>query len=58
MKIVVLDGYTVNPGDLEWQPIMQAGDVDIYERSAPDEIVSRSAGEQGPHRKGGNGCSA
>ena len=46
MKIVVLDGYTVNPGDLDWQPIMHAGDVDIYERSAPDEIVSRSAGAE------------
>lgn len=42
MKIVVLDGYTVNPGDLSWQPIQKMGDVTIYDRTAPDEIVSRS----------------
>ena len=44
MKIVVLDGYTVNPGDLDWQPILKVGEVDIYDRSAPEEIVKRAVG--------------
>lgn len=42
MKIVVLDGYTVNPGDLSWKPIQQKGEVTIYDRSTPGEIVGRS----------------
>ncbi|NND05076.1 MAG: D-2-hydroxyacid dehydrogenase [Saprospiraceae bacterium] len=46
MKIVVLDGYTVNPGDLDWQPILDLGDVDLYDRSLPTEIVPRSLGAE------------
>jgi glycerate dehydrogenase len=43
-KIVVLDGYTVNPGDLSWSSLEELGDVQIYERSKEDEIVERSKG--------------
>lgn len=41
MKIVVLDGYTLNPGDLDWKQLEDLGDVKIYERSEENEIVSR-----------------
>lgn len=41
-KIVVLDGYTLNPGDLSWSKLQALGNVDIYEFSAPDEIISRA----------------
>jgi glycerate dehydrogenase len=43
MKIVVLDGYTLNPGDLSWDKLKQLGDVTIYDRTAPGEIQERSA---------------
>lgn len=43
MKIVVLDGYTVNPGDLDWAPLEKLGDVTIYDRTEKknDIIVER-----------------
>lgn len=41
MKIVVLDGYTLNPGDLSWNALQQLGEVSIYDRTSPDEIISR-----------------
>ncbi len=43
MKIVILDGYTVNPGDLDWSPILTLGDVQIYDRSNPEQVMQRSA---------------
>jgi glycerate dehydrogenase len=39
MKIVILDGYTVNPGDLSWDGIESLGDCTIYERTAPEETI-------------------
>jgi glycerate dehydrogenase len=42
MKIVVLDGYTLNPGDLSWDQFMKLGDVIIYERTPGDKIIERS----------------
>lgn len=44
MKIVVLDGYTINPGDLSWQELDTLGDVRIYDRTAPSEVVERCRG--------------
>jgi glycerate dehydrogenase len=41
MQIVVLDGHTLNPGDLSWDPLRQFGQVAIYERSAPAEVRPR-----------------
>lgn len=41
MKIVVLDGYTLNPGDLSWEPLKSLGDSVIYERSSPEQLFSR-----------------
>lgn len=44
MKIVVLDGYTLNPGDLSWDALNQLGDVTIHDRTPHAEIVTRCAG--------------
>lgn len=41
MKIVILDGYTLNPGDLDWDGIKEFGEVDYYDRTAPEETAER-----------------
>lgn len=41
MKIVVLDGYTLNPGDISWDDLNQLGDVTIYDRTPLESIVDR-----------------
>jgi len=42
MKIVVLDGYTLNPGDLSWDALAALGEFVTYDRTAPDEILERA----------------
>lgn len=42
MKIVVLDGWTGNPGDLSWEPLERLGDCTIYDRTSPDEVIERA----------------
>jgi glycerate dehydrogenase len=42
VKIVVIDGFTLNPGDLSWDGLERLGKCLIYERSAPHEIVPRA----------------
>jgi glycerate dehydrogenase len=42
MKIVVLDGYTLNPGDLTWADLRALGDCDIHDRLRDDELVPRA----------------
>ncbi|MBN2348937.1 MAG: D-2-hydroxyacid dehydrogenase [Bacteroidales bacterium] len=44
MKIVVLDGYTLNPGDLSWDELKRLGDCDctIYDRTPPEDTYTRS----------------
>ena len=44
MKIVVLDGYTLNPGDLSWAPLEKLGELITYEYTAPSEIFERLRG--------------
>ncbi|MCC6422298.1 MAG: D-2-hydroxyacid dehydrogenase [Phycisphaerales bacterium] len=46
MKIVVLDGYTLNPGDNPWGSLRALGEVVIYDRTPVDQIVERSAGAE------------
>ena len=46
MKIVVLDGYTLNPGDLSWNEIRQLGDCSIYERTPQELTVERTLGAE------------
>lgn len=41
MRIVVLDGYTLNPGDLSWAGLEQYGTVEVYDRTAPGEVIDR-----------------
>ncbi len=43
MNIVYLDGYTLNPGDLSWTPLEKLGNLTVYDRTAPEEIVERAA---------------
>lgn len=42
MKIVVLDGYAANPGDLSWEELKQLGDLTIYDRTPQELVVERS----------------
>ena len=37
MKIVVLDGYTENPGDLSWDALKELGEVEVYDRTSYEE---------------------
>lgn len=41
MKIVVLDGYTLNPGDISWEGMEAFGDVTVYDRTKAEEVVER-----------------
>lgn len=41
MKIVVLDGYTENPGDLSWEGFEKLGDLTVYDRTVKEEIAAR-----------------
>ena len=44
MKIVVLDGYAANPGDLSWDELKSLGECIVYDRTAPSEVTERAAG--------------
>lgn len=41
MKLVVLDGYSLNPGDLSWEPLRQLADLTVYDRTPAHEVVAR-----------------
>lgn len=43
MKITVLDGYTLNPGDNPWTELEALGEVTVYDRTSPTQIVERAA---------------
>ncbi len=46
MKIVVLDGYCLNPGDLSWKEMESLGDLKVYDRTSPAELLERSEGAE------------
>ena len=46
MKIVVLDGYAANPGDLNWDELKALGECTVYDRTVPDEVLERAAGAE------------
>ena len=46
MKIVVLDGYGLNPGDLSWGGMEALGELTVYDRTSPSELLERSAGAE------------
>lgn len=43
MKIVVLDGYAANPGDLSWAEMEALGELTVYDRTAPEDVAARIA---------------
>lgn len=46
MKIVILDGYAANPGDLSWEDFQTLGELVVYDRTMPEEVVSRAQGAE------------
>lgn len=46
MKIVVLDGYGLNPGDLSWEALQALGELTVYDRTSPAELLDRAAGAE------------
>ena len=46
MKIVILDGYAANPGDLSWDEMKQLGECTIYDRTSPTEVLERAQGAE------------
>jgi glycerate dehydrogenase len=45
-RIVVLDGYALNPGDLDWGPLTRLGSCEIFDRTKRDDILSRADGAE------------
>ncbi|EDY17891.1 D-isomer specific 2-hydroxyacid dehydrogenase catalytic region [Chthoniobacter flavus Ellin428] len=43
-RIVVLDGYTLNPGDLSWSALEELGPVNLHEHTAPEKVLERAQG--------------
>ncbi len=41
-RIVVLDGYTLNPGDLDWEGLRTLGEVTVYDRTVASDVVARA----------------
>ncbi len=46
MNIVVLDGYTANPGDLSWQPLRELGTLTVYDRTPDEQVIDRAQGAE------------
>jgi len=46
MKIVVLDGHTLNPGDLDWSELRALGDCEVHARTPADQVVARAGGAE------------
>lgn len=46
MRIVVLDGYGLNPGDMSWEPLAKLGELEVYDRTSPDELMERARGAE------------
>lgn len=46
MKIVILDGYTANPGDLSWDGLKRLGELEVYDRTAPGQLLERAEGAE------------
>ncbi len=46
MRIVVLDGAPLNPGDLDWRRLEEVGELTVHERSGGDEVIERSRGAE------------
>lgn len=46
MKITILDGYGMNPGDMSWAPLEELGYLTVYDRTAPEQVLERAAGSE------------
>lgn len=46
MKIVILDAYAANPGDIEWDEVATLGDLVLYDRTSPEEVLPRAKGAE------------
>jgi glycerate dehydrogenase len=46
MKIVVLDGYALNPGDLSWKGLKALGELEVHDRTPPEQVAERIAGAE------------
>lgn len=46
MKIVILDGYAANPGDLSWNALQDVGELTVYDRTMPEDTVVRATGAE------------
>ena len=46
MNIVILDGYSINPGDLSWSSLETFGSLTVHDRTAPGDVLKRSAGAE------------
>src|SRR5258708_28588266 len=42
MNVVVLDGFTLNPGDLSWKELESFGKCEIHDRTPPEKVVARA----------------
>lgn len=64
MKIVILDGYTTNPGDLSWDFLNEFGTYTVYDRTPKEKIVERAQGvrynhnQQDAYRRPDDSCPA
>lgn len=45
-RIVVLDGFTLNPGDLSWEPLAALGELKVYDRTSPEKVFERAHNAQ------------
>ncbi len=45
-RIVVLDGHTLNPGDLAWEPLARLGELTVFERTPPELVLERALGAE------------
>ena len=46
MRIVILDAFTTNPGDLDWGPVAALGELTVHDRTPDEEIVARATGAE------------
>ena len=46
LRIVILDGYTANPGDLSWDGLKELGQLTVYDRTTPEQLLSRAEGAE------------
>ena len=44
MKIIVLDGFAANPGDISWNELAGLGELKVYDRTAPEQVLQRAQG--------------